>query len=104
MRLEHARTLQCYGMALLQQKTLEEASYQQGVGYLHQARLVFTECHPPAQILDRGKHFHLFPWFLSLINPSYYSSYYYAKYRAKYRAWYRAAKYRASCYAYYYSS
>jgi tetratricopeptide (TPR) repeat protein len=44
MRLEYARTLQKYGMALLQRSTLEKTNYQEGLSYLHEARQHFIEC------------------------------------------------------------
>jgi len=46
MRLETARTLYNYGMALLQAKGAVKAlHYQQGLGYLHEAQQIFRECH-----------------------------------------------------------
>jgi len=44
MRLEWARTLQSYGMTLLEQDSTGDASYEQGLTYLQDARQVFQEC------------------------------------------------------------
>jgi ATP/maltotriose-dependent transcriptional regulator MalT len=44
MRLDYARTLQKYGIALLRRSTLEGTNYQEGLSYLHEARQHFIEC------------------------------------------------------------
>ncbi|HEX9132274.1 MAG TPA: hypothetical protein VF844_08270, partial [Ktedonobacteraceae bacterium] len=44
MRLEWARTLQSYGVALLEQSDIGDSNYEQGLKYLQDARQVFNEC------------------------------------------------------------
>ncbi len=44
MRLEWARTLQSYGVALLGERAKDDANYRQGLKYLEEAREVFREC------------------------------------------------------------
>ena len=44
MRLEWARTLQSYAVALLEQHTAGNRNYEQGLKYLQDARLAFHEC------------------------------------------------------------
>ena len=44
MRLEWARALQSYGVALLQRDGAGVASYQQGLSYLQEARQAFHQC------------------------------------------------------------
>jgi tetratricopeptide (TPR) repeat protein len=44
MRLEYARTLQLYGEMLLQWEDGHEKGYQQGLGYVREAREVFEVC------------------------------------------------------------
>src|SRR5205823_7158126 len=44
MRLEWARALQGYGVALLQRDGIGVASYQQGISYLQEARQAFHQC------------------------------------------------------------
>jgi DNA-binding SARP family transcriptional activator/Tfp pilus assembly protein PilF len=44
MRLEWARTLQSYGMALLERHSSVESSYMQGLKYLQEASQTFREC------------------------------------------------------------
>jgi tetratricopeptide (TPR) repeat protein len=44
MRLEWARTLQSYAVALLEQHTSGNSNYEQGLKYLQDARLAFHEC------------------------------------------------------------
>jgi tetratricopeptide (TPR) repeat protein len=44
MRLERARTLQSYGVALLEQHTAGNRNYEQGLKYLQDAHLAFHEC------------------------------------------------------------
>ncbi|MBV9690423.1 MAG: tetratricopeptide repeat protein, partial [Ktedonobacteraceae bacterium] len=44
MRLDHARTLQQYGMFLIRQDGVEGKEYQRGLGYLQEARQMFKEC------------------------------------------------------------
>ncbi len=44
MRLEWARTLQSYGVSLLEQHSTGDASYEQGLKYLQDARLAFHDC------------------------------------------------------------
>jgi tetratricopeptide (TPR) repeat protein len=44
MRLEWARTLQGYGVALLGERAKDDGSYRQGLKYLEEAREVFREC------------------------------------------------------------
>ncbi|HKF37636.1 MAG TPA: hypothetical protein VKB35_12130, partial [Ktedonobacteraceae bacterium] len=44
MRLEWARTLQSYGVALLAERSKDDGSYRQGLKYLEKAREVFGEC------------------------------------------------------------
>ncbi|GCF09590.1 DUF6788 family protein [Dictyobacter arantiisoli] len=52
LKLDYARTLHYYGALLLQQNTHGQnnrtgytTNYQQGLRYLHDARLIFKECH-----------------------------------------------------------
>ncbi len=44
MRLEWARTLQSYGVALLEQHSAGDSSYEQGLKYLQDANQAFNEC------------------------------------------------------------
>lgn len=44
MRLDHARTLQQYGMFLIRQDGVQGKEYQRGLGYLQEARQMFKEC------------------------------------------------------------
>jgi DNA-binding SARP family transcriptional activator/Tfp pilus assembly protein PilF len=44
MRLEWARTLQSYGVALLERHNKDDGSFRQGVKYLQEARKAFGEC------------------------------------------------------------
>jgi tetratricopeptide (TPR) repeat protein len=44
MRLEHARTLQSYGQALIRFHKVGEATYRQGLSYLQEAQQIFEEC------------------------------------------------------------
>ena len=59
MRLEWARTLQSYGMALLGERSKDEANYRQGLKYLEEAREVLRECNAVLdlqrveQVIDR---------------------------------------------------
>jgi DNA-binding SARP family transcriptional activator len=55
MRLEYARTLHSYGVTLLGCKDMEKKNFQQGLGYLSEARQVFDECHA-ALDLQRVEH------------------------------------------------
>jgi hypothetical protein len=43
MHLEYARTLTCFGEALLQQNCPEEEPYQQGIAHLVEAFTIFAE-------------------------------------------------------------
>lgn len=45
MRLEYARTLQGYGVALLQEKTSVQENAQRGFSYLREAHQTFLVCH-----------------------------------------------------------
>jgi len=45
MRLETARTLQSYALALLRQNDGEESSHQQALSYLKEAQQICSECH-----------------------------------------------------------
>ncbi len=45
MRLETARTLQSYALALLQENDGKETSHQQALGYLQEALQICNECH-----------------------------------------------------------
>ena len=45
MRLETARTLQSYALALLQENDGKETSHQQALGYLQEALQICSECH-----------------------------------------------------------
>jgi DNA-binding SARP family transcriptional activator len=55
MRLEWARTLQSYGMVLLEQHSAGESSYEQGLKYLHDASQAFRECNAilDLQVVER---------------------------------------------------
>jgi tetratricopeptide (TPR) repeat protein len=55
MRLEWARTLQSYGVALLEQHSTGESSYEQGLKYLHDASQAFRECNAilDLQVVER---------------------------------------------------
>jgi hypothetical protein len=55
MRLEWARTLQSFGLALLEQHSTGTSSYEQGLKNLHDASQVFRECHATfdLQIVER---------------------------------------------------
>ncbi len=55
MRLEYARTLQHYGVALMRRGKKGREVYQTGVRYLHEARQVFSACRamPDVQIVER---------------------------------------------------
>jgi tetratricopeptide (TPR) repeat protein len=59
MRLERARTLQSYGVALLGERGKDDGSYRQGLKYLEEAREVFRECnavldlHGVERVIDR---------------------------------------------------
>jgi hypothetical protein len=44
MRLEWARTLQSYGVALLERHGKDDGSFRQGVKYLQEAHQAFQEC------------------------------------------------------------
>lgn len=44
MRLEQARTLQSYGSTLIHYHKVEEATFRQGLSYLHEAKQIFEEC------------------------------------------------------------
>jgi DNA-binding SARP family transcriptional activator/Tfp pilus assembly protein PilF len=44
MRLEWARTLQSYAMALLERRGKDDSGFRQGVKYLQEARQAFQEC------------------------------------------------------------
>src|SRR5712692_11976553 len=54
MRLEWARTLQSYGVALLGERDKDDGSYRQGLKYLEEAREVFRECNAVLD-LQRGE-------------------------------------------------
>ncbi len=45
MRLEYARTLYSYGVALLERTGGEKSELKQGLSYLREARQIFSECH-----------------------------------------------------------
>jgi hypothetical protein len=51
MRLEYARAIQSYGEALLQRGRAEEASSQQGVSCLQEAREKFLACNAVLDLL-----------------------------------------------------
>jgi len=55
MRLEWARTLQSYSLALLEQHSTGESSYEQGLKYLHDASQAFRECNAilDLQVVER---------------------------------------------------
>ena len=59
MRLERARTLQSYGVALLGEHIKDDGNYRQGLKYLEEAREVFRECnavldlHRVERMIDR---------------------------------------------------
>jgi len=55
MRLELARTLQSYGVALVGQQRKGETSYEQGLKYLHDASQAFRECNAilDLQVVER---------------------------------------------------
>jgi tetratricopeptide (TPR) repeat protein len=52
MRLETARTLQSYALALLRQNDGEESSHQQALSYLKEAQQISSECHA---VLDQQR-------------------------------------------------
>ena len=52
MRLETARTLQSYALALLRQNVGEESSHQQALTYLKEAQQISIECHA---VLDQQR-------------------------------------------------
>ena len=45
MRLEHARTLYCYGQAMLLRNCPPEVAFQQALSYLYEAQEIFAACH-----------------------------------------------------------
>src|SRR5437667_9464072 len=55
MRLEWARTLQSYGVALLEQHSTGESSYEKGLKYLQEASQAFRECNAvlDLQVVER---------------------------------------------------
>ena len=55
MRLEWARTLQSYGVVLLEQHSTGESSYEQGLKYLRNANQAFRECNAilDLQVIER---------------------------------------------------
>ncbi len=55
MRLEWARTLQSYGVVLLEQHSTGESSHEQGLKYLRNANQVFRECNAilDLQVVER---------------------------------------------------
>jgi hypothetical protein len=55
MRLEWARTLQSYGVSLLEKHSRGESSYEQGLKFLHDASQVFRECNAilDLQVVER---------------------------------------------------
>jgi tetratricopeptide (TPR) repeat protein len=55
MRLEWARTLQSYGVSLLEKHSRGESSYEQGLKFLHEASQVFRECNAilDLQVVER---------------------------------------------------
>lgn len=56
MRLEFARALQSYGVALLEHCGMDQKMYQQGLSYLREALKVFDECRAvlDSQLVEHG--------------------------------------------------
>ncbi len=55
LRLDYARTLHGYGVALLERHTSTDAQFNKGIAYLHEARDIFADCHATID-LEWGNH------------------------------------------------